>query len=99
MWRALGRLTWMMRPTTTTAWVNELISSYIRKLQQSSAAEAEHAAFARPGLEERVAAIVGEGTTTRIPDLQRVLDADARAIGSALRAMGFKRKRIWSGDD
>ena len=76
-----------------------MITAYVKKLREEDAARAASYVSPEQELQQRVAAVVGEGTTTRIPDLQRVLDSDPRAIGSALRALGFKRKRIWSGDD
>jgi hypothetical protein len=78
-----------------------MLACYIRQLDRIVLAEAEAtSANARKGsLTARVAAIVGDGTTTRIPDLQRALDANPRALGAVLRELGFRRSRMWSGDD
>jgi len=76
------------------------MSAYIERLNRNVAAEVGRAAATRqPDLTTRVAAIVGDGTTTRIPELQRTLDADPRALGAVLRRLGFRRSRVWSGDE
>jgi hypothetical protein len=76
-------------------------SCYIAELNRMMLAEAEAASAdsGRNSLSARVAAIVGDGTTARIPELQRTLNADPRAIGAVLRKLGFRRRRVWSGDD
>ena len=76
------------------------MSAYIKNLQAIVAAQlADAAAGGPPALAQRIEAIIGDATTTRIQDLVRAVQADARAIGTVLRALGFRRERIWSGDD
>lgn len=78
-----------------------MTSSYIATLERVVLAEAEaaRADASLSNLSTRVAAIIGNGTSTRIPDLQRSLGADPRAIGAVLRKLGFRRRRMWRGDD
>src|SRR5947208_17197619 len=79
--------------------VSPKMSAYILRLRRLVAADVGNSDASEITLEGRVAAIVGDATTTSIPDLQRDLDADSRALGAALRRLGFRRERIWSGDD
>jgi len=74
------------------------MSAYIKILQERVSAAALASEASTPTLRDRIASIVGDATRTTIPDLQRSLDADARAIGAALRELGFQRRRIWSGE-
>ena len=74
-------------------------TAYIQKLRALVACDTESPSVATMNLEQRVASIVGSANTACIPDLQRLLDADPRAIGAILRAQGFRRKRSWTGDD
>lgn len=76
-------------------------SCYVNALERMVLAEvmAASADSGKDTLSARIAAIVGDGTTARIPELQRALDADPRAIGAALRELGFQRRRVWTSDD
>ena len=68
-----------------------MCSSYIAKLNRMVLAEGEAAKADSTWIPEcAVSAMVGEGTTARIPELQRSLRADPRAIGAVLRKLGFR---------
>lgn len=77
------------------------MSYYLAELHRAVRAENERASADASGnsLTARVAGAVGDSTVARIPELQRALKADPRAIGAVLRELGFGRRRIWSGDD
>jgi hypothetical protein len=75
------------------------MSSYIRKLERLVAAEHQKLAGVQQTLVQKVAATLGNSDVARIPELQRTLGSDARAIGAVLRELGFRRRRVWSGDD
>jgi hypothetical protein len=74
------------------------MSTYIRMPQERVRSEAAGMQAPVPTLTDRIAALLGDAASTTIPDLQRALDADARAIGAALRELGFRRRRVWSGE-
>jgi len=75
------------------------MSAYILRLRRLVAADVGNSDASETTLEGRVAAVVGDAVAATIPGLQRTLDVDARDLGAALRRLGFKRERIWSGDD
>lgn len=86
-------------PPPQRPWIGNSMSAFVKKLRAEAAARAASYVSLEQELQQRVAVAIGDRTTISIPELQRALYADPRAIGRALRALGYRRKRIWSGPD
>src|SRR4051794_3071851 len=73
------------------------MSAYIKRL--GAIVASAPATSAEAPLARRITALVGAATITHVESLRQALNADPRAIGAALRELGFRRERIWSGDE